>query len=342
MIPYKPNTLIGDLMKKSTILLGSVAIAALLMTTDGFARGGGGRTWRRRRQWRWRLLWRGCAGRRPAASPSFNRSPSMSRAARRRLNVRRRATGRGPPARPGTGGITGTRPGGGGLPGGTARPVQRPTEGQLGNFLNLPGAGGAAHPSQLPSHIGPRPAPMPGPGGIAHVPGEGPHPPLPPTPGPRPGPGPGPGPGPRPGPPHPVHPFGPGHWPGYLYPGHGVRYPGAWIAAGVATTAWWTGVAWTSAVPYCGCAAQPYVYEYGSNVIYNDGTVYYGDQPVASAEQYYQQANQLAADGQQAANEDWLPLGVFARSDSPRTRWRGLCKSPSIRTAFSAATTTTC
>jgi hypothetical protein len=39
--------------------------------------------------------------------------------------------------------------------------------------------------------------------------------------------------------------------------------------------------------------------------------VYYGDQPVASAEQYYEQANQLAAEGQQAPNEEWLPLGVF-------------------------------
>ncbi len=62
---------------------------------------------------------------------------------------------------------------------------------------------------------------------------------------------------------------------------------------------------------YCGCAAQPYVFAYGDNITYNDGTVYYGDQPVASAEQYYQQADQLAADGQQATNEDWLPLGVF-------------------------------
>jgi hypothetical protein len=106
-----------------------------------------------------------------------------------------------------------------------------------------------------------------------------------------------------------VYPFGPGHLPSY--PGYGIRYPGAWIAAGIATTAWWSGVAWSSAGAYCGCAVQPYTYVYGDNITYDDGTVYYGNQPVATAEQYYQQATQMAADGQQIANEDWMPLGVF-------------------------------
>ena len=37
-----------------------------------------------------------------------------------------------------------------------------------------------------------------------------------------------------------------------------------------------------------------------------------GDQPVATAEEYYQQAEQIADAGAASANEDWLPLGVFA------------------------------
>jgi hypothetical protein len=53
-------------------------------------------------------------------------------------------------------------------------------------------------------------------------------------------------------------------------------------------------------------------YDYGSNVAYDDGQVYVDDQPVATAQEYYDQANQIAATGAQATNEDWLPLGVFA------------------------------
>lgn len=83
---------------------------------------------------------------------------------------------------------------------------------------------------------------------------------------------------------------------------------------GVVTTAWWVPVPWNTAVVYCGCDAQPYAYSYGDNITYNEGTVYYGDRPVASTEQYYQQANLLADGGQRVANEDWLPLGVYGVS----------------------------
>ena len=40
--------------------------------------------------------------------------------------------------------------------------------------------------------------------------------------------------------------------------------------------------------------------------------VYYGDQPVATAEQYYDQAEQFADAGQDSTNDQWMPLGVFA------------------------------
>jgi hypothetical protein len=53
-------------------------------------------------------------------------------------------------------------------------------------------------------------------------------------------------------------------------------------------------------------------YDYGSNVAYEDGMVYVDDQAVATAEEYYNQAGQIAESGAESTNEDWLPLGVFA------------------------------
>jgi len=49
-------------------------------------------------------------------------------------------------------------------------------------------------------------------------------------------------------------------------------------------------------------------------VYYDSGQVYYGDQPVATTQQYAEQAAAIAADvpAQQPAPEDSMPLGVFA------------------------------
>lgn len=100
---------------------------------------------------------------------------------------------------------------------------------------------------------------------------------------------------------------------GAFSPGWYGRYPGAWWPGkwALATTAWAT-AAWATAGGYCGYAGEGAYYDYGENVTYEDGNVYYGDQPVASAEQYYEQASQIADSGQATENEDWLPLGVFA------------------------------
>lgn len=59
---------------------------------------------------------------------------------------------------------------------------------------------------------------------------------------------------------------------------------------------------------------QPIYYNYGDNVYYDAGQVYYGDQPVASSEEYAQQAATIALDqpATAPAAEDWMPLGVFA------------------------------
>jgi hypothetical protein len=56
-------------------------------------------------------------------------------------------------------------------------------------------------------------------------------------------------------------------------------------------------------------------YAYGDNIYYSGDQVYYGDQPVATAEQYAEQAAAIAASAPQDLNpqtSDWMPLGVFA------------------------------
>ena len=59
---------------------------------------------------------------------------------------------------------------------------------------------------------------------------------------------------------------------------------------------------------------QPVVYNYGDNVTYQGDQVYYGNQPFATADEYYQQASALAASAPatDANAGGWMPLGVFA------------------------------
>ena len=75
--------------------------------------------------------------------------------------------------------------------------------------------------------------------------------------------------------------------------------PGAWTAAGWTAGYAWTPATWPAVGASLGWAAgiQPIAYNYGSNVTYQDDQVYYGNQPVATAEQYYQQASTLAQSG---------------------------------------------
>lgn len=55
-------------------------------------------------------------------------------------------------------------------------------------------------------------------------------------------------------------------------------------------------------------------YSYGENVYYDEGQVYYGDQPVATTEEYAQQAEDIATSAPETAPDkaDWMSLGVFA------------------------------
>jgi len=92
-------------------------------------------------------------------------------------------------------------------------------------------------------------------------------------------------------------------------------HPGAWFAAG-----WGLGTAWGwSTWPVLGgwygwgAGVAPVYYDYGTNVTYDGDEVYYGDQPYASADDYYQQAVDIANNAPATGDTEgeWKPLGVF-------------------------------
>lgn len=86
-------------------------------------------------------------------------------------------------------------------------------------------------------------------------------------------------------------------WP--YYPGFGY-----WAGAAWGAMSGWVDYGWT----------DPVYYNYGDNVYYEDGSVYYGDQPICSEVEYIQQAESIALSEPETkpAAEDWMPLGVFA------------------------------
>jgi len=105
------------------------------------------------------------------------------------------------------------------------------------------------------------------------------------------------------------------HWDVYGAQWYGA-HPGAWRAARWPAGAAWTAAAWNSVGAWMDYyPTQPVYYDYGNTVTYQDDNVYVNGQDAGTAEQYYQQASTLAADGANAdasPDGDWLPLGVFA------------------------------
>jgi hypothetical protein len=71
---------------------------------------------------------------------------------------------------------------------------------------------------------------------------------------------------------------------------------------------------WGSVGSWCGYSGEPTSYGYGEDVYYSEDQVYAGDQPIASAEEYTEQAAAIAtsAPSEMPGKSDWLPLGVFA------------------------------
>jgi len=99
------------------------------------------------------------------------------------------------------------------------------------------------------------------------------------------------------------------------YPG--CWWPGKWAVATTAVTwAAWMGSSWGQVAPYVYPEApptEPVYYDYGDNVTYQNGNVYYGDADQGTSAQYYDAALQSAKDGDATPKEEeWFPLGVFA------------------------------
>jgi len=89
---------------------------------------------------------------------------------------------------------------------------------------------------------------------------------------------------------------------------------------------WWTAASFANLTPWLGWnVATPLYYNYGDNFLYDNGVVYYNQQPLGPVETYIDQATQLALSGQQALSTvtvtelQWLPLGVFALTEPNQT-----------------------
>ena len=83
----------------------------------------------------------------------------------------------------------------------------------------------------------------------------------------------------------------------------------------------WNWATWPAIGTWFGYAdtVQPFSYDYGTDITYENNNVYYGGQSVGTTAEYYQQSASLADAGSQAkvSNDgDWLPLGVFALTKS--------------------------
>jgi hypothetical protein len=101
----------------------------------------------------------------------------------------------------------------------------------------------------------------------------------------------------------------------YFNAGWYTAHPGAWHAAAWTGAAYWAWAPYARIATFCGYPATPVVYDYGSNVVYEDNRVFYNGDPVATAEEYATQAADLAVAGQAATpdkDEEWQSLGVFA------------------------------
>lgn len=116
---------------------------------------------------------------------------------------------------------------------------------------------------------------------------------------------------------------------GYGYGGGGGwwGYPGSWYVPGWSAATAWTFAGVASLGTFLGLASLGAEGGGGgnatSNVTYNNDTVYVNGQPSGSAQQYYQQSQQLAQTGvtpptasdQEANTGPWQPLGVFALAE---------------------------
>ncbi len=107
----------------------------------------------------------------------------------------------------------------------------------------------------------------------------------------------------------------------YIFtPGWYHRYPAAWYPPAWAYGSAWIYAPWATLGVWLGCpAGGPMYYDYGTNVTYQNNSIYVNGQDAGTSAQYYQQAQSLAQSGASAdvsSDEQWMPLGVFAVSET--------------------------
>jgi hypothetical protein len=89
----------------------------------------------------------------------------------------------------------------------------------------------------------------------------------------------------------------------------------AWTATNWSAGSAWSPAAWGTIATHCSYANKPVSYDYGNNVTCVNGNVLIDGQAAGSAEEFSQQASDIAAAGTAAtvsADDKWLPIGVFA------------------------------
>jgi hypothetical protein len=99
-----------------------------------------------------------------------------------------------------------------------------------------------------------------------------------------------------------------------------AAHPNAWRQDYWADNWAWGWTNWGDLAGWWGVpTADPTEYDYGDNITYQDNSVYYGSQPEASIQEYYQQAQTLALSVPPAASAaaaktagQWKSLGVFS------------------------------
>lgn len=100
-----------------------------------------------------------------------------------------------------------------------------------------------------------------------------------------------------------------------FHPAWYAAHPGCWFAAGWAASAAWSYMPWATFGTYCGFGTEPYDYDYGNTIVYQDNNVYVGGQDAGTPAQYAQQATTIADVGvasMATPDQEWKPMGVFA------------------------------
>ena len=98
-----------------------------------------------------------------------------------------------------------------------------------------------------------------------------------------------------------------------------TAHPWAWYPGAYPTAAWtaavWAPASWANVGPWLGWGSVPtYAYDYGTDITYQNGEVYFSGQPAGSAARYRPEVSNTASSGagtNTSQDANWLPLGVF-------------------------------